>query len=77
MPYLRLDSDSPEAVEELEWRHDLALHQRTRQYGSGGPPSRAEGHLPEPCLEGESALSSESASPISHHLVHDSSGETI
>lgn len=70
MPYLVLDKYRSEAVEQLEWRHNLTLHQRTGQDGGGRPPSSAERHLPEPGLEGESSLSSETTASISHHLLH-------
>jgi hypothetical protein len=70
MPYLVLDKHRPKAVEQLERRDNLTLHQCTGQDGGRRPPSRAEGHLPEPRLEGESSLSSETTAPISHHLLH-------
>ena len=63
--YLVLVEHSAEGVEELEWRHDLALHQRRGQHGSCRPPPRAQRHLPEPGLEGEAGLRAHCT-----HLVH-------
>lgn len=48
---LRFVEDSPEAVEQLESRDDLALHQGTCEQSSRRPPPRADGHLPEPRLQ--------------------------
>jgi len=56
--------DSAVAVEELEGSDKLALHQGTGQYCRRRPPSCANGHFPEPCLERE-------ATAIAHHLIHD------
>ena len=43
--------DGTEAVEELEGREHLALHEHPRDDGRRGPPARADGHLEEPLLE--------------------------
>jgi hypothetical protein len=57
--YLAPIENGPEAVEELERREDMALHQHARAQGRRHPPPRAHGHLKEPLLERES----------SHHAV--------
>lgn len=50
---LVLEEDGPEAVEQLEWGDDVALHQYAGRDCRRGPPSRAHGHFVEPCLEWE------------------------
>ena len=61
--YLSTVEDGAVAVEELEGIHQLALHQGAGEHRSCRPPSCANGHLPEPLLERESAA-------FSHHLIH-------
>ncbi len=68
---LILVEHSAEAVEELEGRYDLALHERGGENGCCRPPAGAEGHFPEPGLEGEAGLPSNAATSCADHLVHD------
>lgn len=51
------------AVEELKGVYDLTLHQGAGDDGCGGPPSSANGHLPEPLFQWEAVA-------FSHHSVH-------
>ena len=46
--YLRLVEHSAEAVEQLEGRKDLALHQHACEDCRGGPDARDDGHVEEP-----------------------------
>lgn len=59
-----------EAIEELQWIHDVALDEDAREDCRGGPEACADGHFPKPCFEGEPGLSAESSTPATHHLVH-------
>ena len=61
--HLRLLEDCAVAIEELKWGDQLALHQAAGQDRRGCPPSRADGHLPEPCFEWEAPLAA-------HYLIH-------
>ena len=68
--YLTLAEYSSKAVEQLKRRHNLALHERTREHCSRCPPSRAQWHLPEPLLERETSLTTYTAVSSTHHLIH-------
>lgn len=52
-PVLGFRVDCAEAVEELEWSHDVALHQHRCGHGGYRPPARDGGHFIEPLLEWE------------------------
>ncbi len=60
---LRLHKYGAVAVEELERSQDLALHQAAHQDCRRRPPSCADGHLPEPCLQRDEPVAA-------HYLVH-------
>lgn len=64
LSYLSIFKYRTVTVEELEGVDDLALHEGAGENCGGGPPSCADGHLPEPLLEREAAA-------FSHHSVHD------
>jgi hypothetical protein len=53
--HLALKENSPDAVEELEGRDDVALDQHARAQRRRHPPPCAHGHLVEPLLEREPA----------------------
>jgi hypothetical protein len=50
-PYLLFVKNGSEAVEELEGREDLALHEDSGDDRGRGPPSRAHGRFEEPLFE--------------------------
>ena len=57
-PVLALDEDGPEAVEELEGRDDVTLHEDAGGHRRRRPPPRAYRQVVEPCLEREMVSSS-------------------
>lgn len=59
--YLAPEEDGADAVEELEGRDDVALHQHRGTQRYRHPPARAHGHLVEPLLQREAAHHSVSA----------------
>lgn len=58
--------DGAEAVEQLEGRHDVALHQQTCAQSSRHPPPSAHGHLVEPLLERELADHAAASERVRH-----------
>jgi len=68
--HLVLHKDRLETVEELKWRNDFALHERTCQNCCCRPPSCTKWHIPEPLLQWKSRLSTYAPITGSHHPVH-------
>lgn len=67
--YLTLVKDGPVAVEELKWRKDMTLNQRTGHDSRSSPPPRTDWHLEEPLLQRYLTQLAFAASEQSRHCV--------
>ena len=68
--YLALEEDGPHAVEQLEGRDDVTLHQHACTQRRRHPPASAHGHLIEPLLERKAANPSHHAIPALKYVCH-------
>jgi hypothetical protein len=66
--YLAFVKHSPIAVEQLEWRDDMALYQNSRYHRRCCPPSCAYGHLKEPLFQRQ--LTQGSIAAAAQHCSH-------
>ena len=71
--YLVLDKHRPEAIEQLEGRDDVALHENADHHRRRCPVARAHGHLVEPLLQRElivAAARLPAPTELAKHVVH-------
>jgi len=68
--YLTLEENRPDAVEQLERRDDVTLHQHTCAQRGRHPPASAYGHFVEPLLERKASDPSHHAIPALQNIGH-------